>query len=128
VDPQKLRFARSHEWVALNGNEATIGISDFAVKELTDLVFIQLPDVGRRLAPGESFGEVESVKAVSDLYAPCAGEVVAVNNKLVDDLSPLSSDPFGQGWMIRLRIDDAAAVHALMDYAAYQRFCEAEAH
>lgn len=128
MDPQTLKFARSHEWVALNGNEATIGISDFAVKELTDLVFIQLPAVGRRFKQGESFGEVESVKAVSDLYAPCAGEILAVNNKLVDDLGPLSSDPFGTGWIIKLKIDDAAQLNGLMDYDAYQQFCDAEAH
>jgi glycine cleavage system H protein len=128
VDPQSLKFARSHEWVSLNGNEATIGISEFAVKELTDLVFIQLPAVGRQVRPGESFGEVESVKAVSDLYAPCAGEVIAVNNKLVDDLGPLSNDPFGTGWIIKLKIDSPAQLGGLMDYAAYQQFCEAEAH
>jgi glycine cleavage system H protein len=128
VDLQQLKFARSHEWVALNGHEATIGISEFAVKELTDLVFIQLPAVGRRFKQGESFGEVESVKAVSDLYAPCAGEIIAVNSKLVDDLGPLSSDPFGTGWIIKLKVDDAAQLNGLMDFAAYQQFCDAEAH
>jgi glycine cleavage system H protein len=128
VDPKTLKFARSHEWVALNGNEATIGISEFAVKELTDLVFIQLPAVGRKFRQGESFGEVESVKAVSDLYAPCAGEVTAVNTRLVDDLGPLSSDPFGTGWILKLKVDDPAQLGGLMDFAAYTQFCEAEAH
>lgn len=128
MDPHTLKFARSHEWVALTGSEATIGISDFAVKELTDLVFIQLPAVGRRFKQGESFGEVESVKAVSDLYAPCSGEIIAVNSKLVDDLAPLSDDPFGQGWIIRLKVDDPAQLSGLMDYAAYQRFCVSESH
>ena len=128
MDPQQLKFARSHEWVAVDGNQATIGISDFAVKELTDLVYIQLPDVGRRIQQGESFGEVESVKAVSDLYAPCAGEVAAVNSKLVDDLAPLSSDPFGEGWIVKVTIDDPSQLDNLMDHAAYQQFCESEAH
>lgn len=128
MDPHTLNFARSHEWVALNGHEATIGISEFAVKELTDLVFIQLPKVGSRFKQGQSFGEVESVKAVSDLYAPCAGEVTAVNSKLVDDLGPLSSDPFGAGWILKLKIDDPAQLGGLMDFAAYQKFCESEAH
>lgn len=128
MDPHTLKFARSHEWVALNGAEATIGISEFAVKELTDLVFIQLPKVGARFKQGQPFGEVESVKAVSDLYAPCGGEVTAVNSKLVDDLGPLSSDPFGAGWIIKLKIDDPAQLGGLMDFAAYQKFCESEAH
>lgn len=128
MDPQQLKYARSHEWVSIDGTEATIGISDFAVKELTDLVFIQLPDVGRRVKQGETFGEVESVKAVSDLYAPCSGEVAAVNSKLVDDLDPLSSDPFGEGWIIKLKVDDIAQLDGLMDHAAYQQFCESDAH
>jgi glycine cleavage system H protein len=128
MDPQQLRFASSHEWVHLQGTTATVGISEFAVRELTDLVFIQLPDVGRRLTEGESFGEVESVKAVSDLYAPLAGEVTAVNSALVNDLTPLSEDAFGAGWIIKLRVNDPSAVSRLMDYAAYQQFCEAESH
>ena len=126
MDPRQLRFASSHEWVHLEGETATIGISDFAVRELTDLVFIQLPDVGRKLAEGETFGEVESVKAVSDLYAPLAGEVTAVNSKLVNDLAPLSDDAFGAGWIIQLKVDDPSKAARLMDYDAYQKFCEAE--
>jgi glycine cleavage system H protein len=126
MDPRQLRFASSHEWVHLEGETATIGISDFAVRELTDLVFIQLPDVGRKLAEGETFGEVESVKAVSDLYAPLAGEVTAVNSKLVNDLAPLSDDAFGAGWIIQLKVDDPSKVARLMDYDAYQKFCEAD--
>ena len=126
MDPRQLRFASSHEWVHLEGETATIGISDFAVRELTDLVFIQLPDVGRKLAEGETFGEVESVKAVSDLYAPLAGEVTAVNSKLVNDLAPLSDDAFGAGWIIKLKADDPSKVSRLMDYDAYQKFCEAD--
>ncbi len=126
MDPRQLRFASSHEWVHLDGDAATIGISDFAVRELTDLVFIQLPDVGRQLNEGEAFGEVESVKAVSDLYAPLAGEVTAVNLKLVNDLAPLSDDAFGEGWIIRLKVADPSRIASLMDYEAYQRFCEAE--
>ena len=126
MDPQQLRFASSHEWVHLAGTTATVGISDFAVRELTDLVFIQLPDVGRQLKEGESFGEVESVKAVSDLYAPLAGEVLEVNSKLVNDLTPLSEDAFGAGWIMKLKVYDPSSVSRLMDYAAYQQFCEAE--
>ncbi len=128
MDPHTLKFAESHEWVHLDGNTATIGISDFAVKELTDLVFIQLPPVGRIIARGETFGEVESVKAVSDLYAPVSGEVIAVNDALQRDLAPLSDDAFGAGWIAKVRVDDNQLSPELMDYQAYQQFCDSQSH
>lgn len=128
MDPTSLKFARSHEWVHLDGSTATIGISDFAVKELTDLVFIDLPNVGRTIAAGDVFGEVESVKAVSDLYAPVSGEITEVNSALEDDLAKLSEDPFGAGWIVKIQVSDPAAVDALMDHAAYLKFCESEAN
>ena len=107
---------------------ATIGISDFAVRQLTDLVYIELPESGRSLQAGDVFGVVESVKAASDLYAPVAGEVTSANTALEDDLAVLSDDPFGRGWMIKLKVADASAVSSLMDYAAYQEHCGSEAH
>lgn len=128
MDPSSLKFAQTHEWVRLDGNTATIGISDFAVKELTDLVFIQLPDVGRELQAGEPFGEVESVKAVSDLYAPLSGTVTEVNSKLINDLAPLSDDPFGAGWIMKLTVADPAQAGSLMSYDAYRQFCASQAH
>jgi len=128
MDPKNLRFAQTHEWVSLDGTSATIGISEFAVKELTDLVFIQLPDIGRRCTAGETFGEVESVKAVSDLYAPLSGTVTEVNSKLVNDLAPLSDDPFGAGWIMKLEVGDPSQAESLMTYDAYQQFCASQAH
>ena len=128
MDPQSLRFSKTHEWVHLAGNTATVGISDFAVQQLTDLVYIELPEVGRALREGEAFGVVESVKAASDLYTPLAGEVTAANTTLEDDLAVLSGDPFGRGWMIRLNVADPSAVDSLLDYAAYQEHCRSEAH
>ncbi len=128
MDPKSLRFAQTHEWVSLDAATATIGISDFAVKELTDLVFIQLPEVGRQIEAGDTFGEVESVKAVSDLYAPLSGTVTEVNSKLINDLAPLSDDPFGAGWIMKLAITDAAQAQGLMTYDAYQQFCASQAH
>ncbi len=104
MDPATLKFAKTHEWVHLDGDVATIGITDFAVQELTDLVYIDLPDVGRKFDAGEVFGEVESVKAVSDLYAPLGGEVLEVNRSLPDNLGLLSDDAFGKGWMIKLSL------------------------
>jgi len=128
MDPQTLRFAKTHEWVHLEGDTATIGISDFAVQELTDLVYIDLPEVGRNVAPGETLGEVESVKAVSDLYAPLSGTVVEVNSPLADDLAALSEDPFGKGWIVKLTVSNPAELDALMDHDAYRTFCASEAH
>lgn len=114
-----LKYAASHEWVRVEGDVATIGISDFAVSELTDLVYMELPEVGRTLAKGEVFGQVESVKAVSDLYAPLSGEVAEVNAELPDDLGRLSDDPYGGGWVMRLKMADAGELNDLMDQAAY---------
>jgi glycine cleavage system H protein len=128
MDPKNLRFAQTHEWVSLDGKTATIGISEFAVKELTDLVFIQLPEVGRQLEAGDTFGEVESVKAVSDLYAPLSGSVAEVNSRLINDLAPLSDDPFGAGWIMKLTVTDPAQAQGLMTYEAYQQFCASQAH
>lgn len=132
VSPEQLLFAKTHEWVDVEQDDtgakiATVGISAFAVEALTDLVYIELPDAGRTLAAGETFGEVESVKAVSDLYAPVSGEVISVNSSLANQLELLSEDPYGKGWMIKIRIGDEADLSALMDHAAYAKQCaEAE--
>ena len=128
MDLNSLKYTRSHEWVATDGNTATVGITDFAVRQLTDLVHIELPKVGRSVREGESFGEVESVKAVSDLYAPIPGEILAVNEALPDDLSLLSDDPFGKGWVVKLKITDASSLKALLDRKAYEAHCAEEEH
>jgi glycine cleavage system H protein len=132
VNPDKLLFAKTHEWVSIasEGTQkvATVGLSAFAVEALTDLVFIELPKVGRQVKAGESFCEVESVKAVSDIYAPVAGEVIAVNESLPDHLEILSSDPYGDGWIAKLRVTDASALANLLDHAAYQKQCAEESH
>ena len=128
MDPQTAKFSKSHEWVILDGEEAVIGISDFAVKQLTDLVYIELPPVGKSFSSGEEFGVVESVKAASDLYAPIGGEVTAANTDLEEDLAVLSDDPFGKGWMIKLKPADPSEIEALMDRAAYEAHCQSESH
>ena len=132
MKPENLLFAKTHEWLAVadEGGQkiATVGISAFAVEALTDLVFIELPKVGRQVKAGESFCEVESVKAVSDVYVPVTGEVSAANEKLADDLETLSRDPYGEGWIARVKITDDAALAKLMDYAAYQKQCAEESH
>lgn len=126
MDPQSLKYAKSHEWVSMDGDVATIGISDFAVKELTDLVYMDLPQVGKTIAKGDTFGEVESVKAVSDLYAPIGGEVVEVNEPLADDLGILSDDPFGQGWIIKLKISNSDELAELLDFEGYTELCQSD--
>jgi glycine cleavage system H protein len=123
-----LKYAKTHEWVAVENGEATVGITPFAVKLLSDLVFIDLPKVGKRVRAGETLGEVESVKAVSDIYAPVSGEVVEVNSPLADHLEWLTEDPTGKGWMVKLKLNDAGELAALMDDAAYQAHCAAEEH
>ncbi len=132
MKPENLLFAKTHEWVAVTteGGQkvATIGLSQFAVEALTDLVFIELPKVGRQVAAEESFCEVESVKAVSDVYAPVAGEVIAANDQLADNLELLSNSPYEEGWIARIKIADEAGLKNLMDYAAYQKQCAEESH
>lgn len=128
MDPATLKYARSDEWVSLDGGIATVGISDFAVKALTDLVYIDLPAVGRKFQAGDAFGVVESVKAASDMYAPVSGEVVETNSRLADDLETLSKDPFGAGWLLKLRVTDAKLSADLMDRAAYEKHWSTRAH
>lgn len=128
MDVSALKYTKSHEWLHLDGETATIGITDFAVKQLTDLVFIDLPSVGQKVSAGSTFGEVESVKAVSDLYAPLSGEIVEANEALADDLGALSDDPFGNGWIIKMKVDDLSAADALLDRKAYEAHCATEEH
>jgi glycine cleavage system H protein len=119
MDLNSLKYATSHEWVAMNGDTATIGITDFAVKELTDLVYIELPAVGKEIKAGAVFGQVESVKAVSDLYAPVTGTVLEFNKELPDNLAWLSENPYEKGWMIRIKVTDPGNLSNLLDKAAY---------
>jgi len=124
-----LRFAKTHEWIRPEaGGLATVGISAYAVEALTDLVFMQLPEVGRRVKAGESFGEIESVKAVSDIYAPVSGEIVEVNTALPGQLETLGADPYGAGWVMRIRPEDPAEMAALMDRSAYDAMVKAAPH
>src|SRR4249920_508221 len=105
MDLTTLRFTPTHEWVYVQGDVATIGISKFAVDQLTDLIMIELPARGTRVTPGKSFGEIESVKAVSDLYAPLAGEVIEVNSPLASNVQLLAEDPYDTGWLIKIKVD-----------------------
>lgn len=117
--PDDLRYSKEHEWVRADNGTATIGITSFAADELGDIVFVELPEVGGQLRQFGSFGVVESVKAVSDLYAPVSGTVVEVNGALRDAPELLNSDPFGEGWIARVELGDASELDALMDADAY---------
>jgi glycine cleavage system H protein len=125
--PAELRYSKSDEWIRVEGDDLVIGISDFAQDQLGDIVYLELPKVGATVAPGESFGVIESVKASSDLYAPVGGEVVAVNGDLDADQGPINADPYGAGWLIRVR-PSGAEEEGLMDAAAYTAYCEDRAH
>ena len=129
MDPSKLHFAPTHEWIALDEDQeqGTIGISAFAIEQLTDLVYIEMPEVGTPVTAGESFGEIESVKAVSDLYSPVTGEIIEVNSALSDSLETFNNDPYGAGWIVKVRIDDKSTLEKLMDFDAYQKQCAEEA-
>ena len=121
------RFTKDHEWVRLDGDLAAIGITDFAQSQLGDVVYVELPEVGRRLEQGKAAAVVESVKAASDVFAPVSGEVAEVNEELAADPARVNADPMGEGWFLKLRLADPKEFEALMDEAAYQRFV-AEQH
>ena len=124
-----LKFAKTHEWIRPeSGGVATVGISAYAVEALTDLVFMQLPAVGKRVKAGESFGEIESVKAVSDIYAPVSGEIVEVNVSLPGQLETLGKDPYGAGWVVRIRPDSPKEFESLLDQSAYDALIGSQPH
>ncbi|HEU0236560.1 MAG TPA: glycine cleavage system protein GcvH [Candidatus Limnocylindrales bacterium] len=117
--PPDLRYTKDHEWVRLDGDEATIGITAYAADQLGDIVFVELPDAGRTVEQFAAFGVVESVKAVSDLFAPVSGEVLEANGSLSAQPELVNEEPFGAGWMIRLRVSDPSQLDDLLDAAAY---------
>lgn len=115
-----LRYTAEHEWLRVEGDEGIVGISAYAAGELGDVVFVELPQVGKQLKRAEAFGVIESVKTASDLYSPAAGEVIAVNDALASKPELVNEDPYGEGWMVRVRLEDPAAADALKDAAAYR--------
>ena len=125
--PEGYRYTKDHEWIAVEGDRGKVGITDYAQKQLGDVVFVELPEVGRTLAAGEQFGTVESVKAVSELYSPVAGEVVEVNAPLADKPETINQDPHGAAWMIVIKLKHPAAAGELLDAAAYQALVASEA-
>jgi glycine cleavage system H protein len=119
--PDHLRYSEEDEWTRLEGNRVTTGITDYAQQQLGDIVFVELPEVGKVLELGEPFGVIESVKAVSDLYAPVAGEVVEVNEVLAEQPETVNEDCYGEGWMVAIEVEDESALASLLDAAAYAK-------
>ena len=122
--PADIRYTKEHEWVRMDGDIATVGITDYAQEALGDVVFVELPEIGRDVAADEACSVVESVKAASDVYAPLAGKVVETNPTIIDDPSIVNSDAEGEGWFFRIELDDTATFDALMDAAAYDEYVE----
>jgi glycine cleavage system H protein len=119
-----VRFTREHEWIRTDGDTAVIGITDYAQEQLGDVVYVELPEPGRRVERGGEAAVVESAKAASEVYAPVSGEVVAVNEAIVADPAKVNADPMGEGWFVKLRLADPGELDGLMDEAAYARFVE----
>ena len=124
--PQNLKYMESHEWVRQEDNIATIGITDYAQSEIQDIVYVELPEVGTELIQKTEFGVIESVKAAFDLYAPVGGEVIAVNESLLDAPEQVNESPYDEGWFLRIRMTDPSELDALLDADSYQAYIEAE--
>ncbi len=122
--PADLKYARSDEWIRVAGNTATVGVSDYAQNELSDIVYVEMPGAGDTFTAGQSFGSVESVKAASDVYLPVGGVVAEVNAALTNRPELINQDPYGQGWIVKITLSNPADLDALMDAAAYQKYCE----
>lgn len=127
MNPESLKYNESHEWVGLvveaGKQVAVVGVTDFALQQLTDLVYMELPSVGDQVTQGQQFGEVESVKAVSPLYSPVTGKVIAVHREIIDQLETLADDAYGNGWLIKVEPDAGSSLDSLLDYQSYQKQC-----
>jgi glycine cleavage system H protein len=126
--PADLKYTKTHEWVRVEGDVVTIGITDHAQAELGDVTYVDLPEPGLQLALEAQFGEVESVKAVSELFAPVSGEVVEANTEIENTTEVINEDPYGRGWLIKVRLSDASELSQLLDSADYEKFAESEGH
>jgi glycine cleavage system H protein len=124
--PANYRYTKEHEWVDVKGDVAAIGITDYAQHELGDVVFVELPKVGAKIETGKTFGTVESVKAVSDIYAPASGEVLEANDVLHNTPEKINTDPYSDGWLIKIRLANPAEISGLMDAAAYEAYIAAQ--
>ncbi|MFW6180412.1 MAG: glycine cleavage system protein GcvH [Spirochaetota bacterium] len=126
MKPEELKYTKDHLWIMMEGETATIGISDYAQNELGDIVFVEMPEVGSQTTKGENMGSIESVKSVSDLIAPLSGEVAEINKKLEDSPETINSSPYDDGWIVKLKVSDSGEAADLMDWNAYQEMLDSE--
>ncbi len=126
VSPSELKYTKEHEWVRVDGDTGAIGITDYAQDQLGDIVFVELPAAGTAISATQKFGEIESVKAVSELFAPVSGEVTGANDGLADSPESVNDDPYGDGWLLKVRLSDAAELNQLLSADEYEAFIEAE--
>ena len=124
---EELKYTKDHVWVYADGDTATLGISDYAQQELGDIVFVEMPETGKNISKDDNFGTIESVKSVSDLISPVGGDITEINTVLEDTPETINSDPFGEGWIIKMKMDNSGDLDALMGHAAYAKFLEEEA-
>ena len=120
MDPNNLKYTKDHEWISIDGDYAFVGITNFAQKELGDIVFVEIESLDQEIKSGEVFGSVEAVKTVSDLFMPMTGEIIEINQKIIDNPELVNSDPYGEGWMIKIKILDSNEVEALLDLKSYE--------
>jgi glycine cleavage system H protein len=126
MKPEQLKYTTDHLWIMMEGETATIGISDYAQNELGDIVFVEMPEVGTKTTKGENMGSIESVKSVSDLIAPLSGEVVEINKKLEDSPETINSSPYEDGWIVKLKVSDSGEASDLLDWNAYKEMLDSE--
>jgi glycine cleavage system H protein len=126
--PANRKYTKTHEWALVEGDIVTLGITDFAQRELGDITYLELPDAGESISAGESFGVVESVKAASDIYSPIDGEVIERNDSLIDSPEVINSSPYDNAWLVKVKLKDPAQVESLLDPAAYDEFADSQAH
>lgn len=126
--PEEYRYTKEHEWLKKEGSQATVGITDFAQKELGDIVFVDLPSAGKKYNPGEAFGSIESVKAVSEIYAPASMEITEVNSKVVDQPELINKDPHNEGWLVKVKLLNEGDLNSLLSAAQYQQLLSQEKH
>ncbi len=128
TSPENLKYSKEHEWVKVEGDVAVVGITDFAQKQLTDIVFVELPEKGKKAEANKQFAVVESVKSVSDVFCPVSGEVMEVNSQLADAPETLNQDPYGKGWIAKVKLSSKAELDSLMSAQEYEEFVQKEGH
>lgn len=128
TSPEELKYSKEHEWVKIEGDTVIVGITDFAQKQLTDIVFVELPEKGKKVEKGKQMAVVESVKSVSDVFSPVSGEVIEANEELANTPETLNKDPYGKGWIVKIKLDDKSQVESLMSASEYEEFTKKEGH